>query len=115
MTILTANAAAMDKTVLSQKEKEMFHRHARQTASYYCTGCANHCESVLDCDISISDVMRGMMYAQGYGDIEKARRTSRQLQGDVLSQLMVTDYTAAEKASPNGIPMLMKAVPDLLA
>jgi uncharacterized protein len=112
MTILTANAtAAMDKISLSIQDRQLLQRHAQQTAAYYCTGCAQQCETVPGCNIPISDVLRGMMYAHGYGDREKARRTLRQLGYDVLVQLPLADYTAAEQACPRRLPIaeLMRA------
>lgn len=118
MTILTANAAAaMDKTALSEMDKQLLHRYAKETAAFYCSGCAHRCESVMDCDIPISDVMRSMMYAHGYGDREKARNALHQLGPDVLARLSAADYRAAEKACPNALPIgdWMQAARDLLA
>jgi hypothetical protein len=117
-TLLTANAAAaMDKTALSNLDRQLLQQYARQTAANYCTGCAHRCESVLDCDIPISDVMRSMMYAHGYGDREKARQALRQLGYDVLVRLPTANYAAAEKACPNGLPIAecMQAASDLFA
>ncbi len=112
MTILTANAtAAMDKTPLSMQDRQLLQRYAQETAAYYCTGCAQRCETVPGCNIPISDVMRSMMYAHGYGDREKAKQTLRQLGYDELVQMPLGDFTAAEQACPHGLPIaeLMRA------
>ena len=46
MTLLKANvSASVDPPKLSKKDKMLFNMHADQTAEYYCTGCAEYCES----------------------------------------------------------------------
>lgn len=118
MTILTANAAAsMDKTALSLKEKNLLQQHALETISCYCAGCARLCESSADRHIPISDIMRSLMYAQGYGNRDRARSTLSRLDADILSTLKTVDFTAAEKACPRKIPIadIMKEIPSLLA
>lgn len=118
MTILKANAAAaMDRTAFSNKDMQMLNRLAGQTVSFYCTGCAHICESGFAWDVPISDIMRSLMYAQGYGDHDRARHTLRQIDKKVLEQITTMDFTAAEKACPRKLPIarLMNAVPELLA
>ena len=79
MTILQANvAAALNKKKLSSGDKKRLEQYAKKTASGYCTGCANICESAVDLNIPISDIMRCSMYHHGYGDREKARGKRRE-------------------------------------
>lgn len=73
MTILQANvAAAMNKTKLSAADRQRFEFFAQKTAPGYCAGCANICESAVDGNIPISDIMRYAMYYHGYGDRDGA-------------------------------------------
>lgn len=117
MTILNANvSAAIDKTSLSSLEKELFALHARKTASYYCTGCAEYCESEMNCEIPVSDVMRCVMYAHEYGEIDRARNILKKMSSEIINDLKRTDLTSAERICPNKMPidMLMREAAKLL-
>ncbi|MCJ7774093.1 MAG: aldo/keto reductase [Desulfobacterales bacterium] len=117
MTILNANvAAALDKTSLSALEKELFALHARKTASYYCKGCAEYCESEMNCEVPVSDVMRCVMYAHEYGEIDRARNILKQMSSEIVNRLKGTDFASAERICPNKMPidMLMREAEKLL-
>ncbi|MBW1642949.1 MAG: aldo/keto reductase [Deltaproteobacteria bacterium] len=118
MTLLKANvAASMGKPKLSGLEKTLFDLHASQTASYYCTGCAEYCEPEMACDVPISDVMRCLMYAHEYEETERAMNILRQMSPDILNRLAVADFTPAEMACPKKMPIsiLINEVVKILA
>ena len=118
MTILKANvAAALNNQPLSQGDKQRLSLYAKRTATGYCAGCAGICESAVDAEIPISDVMRYSMYHHGYGDRETAARLFRKLPADVRDNLLGTDYTKAERDCPQKIQIgavLKKAHEDLV-
>jgi predicted aldo/keto reductase-like oxidoreductase len=104
MTILKANvAAAMNKQPLSRGDKQRLDRYAQKTAAGYCAGCAGICESAVDADIPISDIMRYSMYHHGYGDRETAAYQFRQLPLHVRDAILRADYTLAERNCPQKI------------
>jgi predicted aldo/keto reductase-like oxidoreductase len=117
MTILQANvAAALNKKKLSSGDKKRLERYARQTAPGYCTGCANICESAVSLDIPISDIMRCSMYHNGYGDREKAMTLFNGLPPDTKANILVVDYSIAEKRCTQKIQIgkvMQKACEDL--
>jgi predicted aldo/keto reductase-like oxidoreductase len=118
MTILQANiAAAMNKTDLSQGDKRRLDEYARRTASGYCAGCAGLCESTIEQDIPIGDIMRHSMYQHGYGDRDRARRFFSRLPAQVKANLIAADYTAAECRCPQRVPIgrILKGVHDDIA
>ncbi len=111
MTELKANvAAALDKTKLSMKEKNLFRQYAGETDSYYCTGCTDICESSLSCAFPVSDVLRYLMYYNSYRDTERARDAFKQIPLKIRRQLFTTDFSPAEKKCPHKLPVakLMK-------
>jgi predicted aldo/keto reductase-like oxidoreductase len=117
MTILKDNvAASLGTPKLTKREKMLFDIHARQTASYYCSGCAEYCESVMNYDVPISDVMRCLMYAYEYEKTDGARNILRELPSDIIGQLEFTDFTSAENACPKKMPIsiMMKEALKLL-
>jgi len=62
MTILQANvAAALNKKKISSNDIKRLEQYARKTAPGYCAGCANICESAVELNIPISDIMRCSM------------------------------------------------------
>jgi len=104
MTILQANvAAALNKTQISGNDKQRLEQYARHTAPGYCTGCADICESAVDPDIPISDLMRCAMYQHSYGDREKALTLFNALPPDSRTDIVKADYTEAEKHCPQKI------------
>jgi len=104
MAILQANvAAALNKKKLSSNDKIRLERYARQTAPGYCTGCADICESAVDFNIPISDLMRCSMYHHGYGDREKALALFKSLPSETRANILQADYSIAEKRCPQKI------------
>ncbi len=53
----------------------------------------------------MNDVMRCLMYYREYGDRELARDVFAGLPEEARSQLSRLDYSKAEKACPQGIPI----------
>ncbi len=104
MTILQANvAAALKQTNLSRGDKRRLERFADVTASGYCAGCANICESAIDCDIPISDIMRYSMYHHSYKDRETASRLFNELPEGARANIMRADFRLAERRCPQKI------------
>jgi predicted aldo/keto reductase-like oxidoreductase len=104
MTILQANvAAALNKKNLSEGDKIRLQQYAQHTAPGYCAGCANICESAVDLDVPISDLLRYSMYHHSYGDRETALTLFNALSPEVKSNILRADYSAAEKNCPQKI------------
>lgn len=106
MTILQANvAAALDKTELSFQDKGLLERYARETSYGYCAGCGSRCESTVNERIPISDIMRCLMYRNGYGETERARGVFRELPLPPLRRIAAIDFSQAEKVCPQKMPI----------
>ena len=104
MTILQANAAAaLNKNKLSLLDKQLFEQYAQRTASGYCAGCANICESAVDFRVPISDVLRCSMYYNSYRDRDKALALFNALPAEKKSSILITDYSKAEQFCPQKI------------
>jgi predicted aldo/keto reductase-like oxidoreductase len=106
LTMLMANvAAALDRTALSSKEMTLLNQYAYETASSYCAGCAHICESAVEGDAPISDVMRYLMYSRGYGDRDRAKSLYNEISRETRSRLARMDYSVAEQRCPQGMPI----------
>ena len=104
MTILQANvSAALNKGDLSVGDKTRLQQYAQNTAPGYCAGCADICESAIDLDVPVSDLMRCSMYNKGYGDRDKASRLFHALTADMKANILMADYSKAEKRCPQKI------------
>jgi predicted aldo/keto reductase-like oxidoreductase len=104
MTILRDNvAAALNKKQLSEGDKKRLEQYALRTAPGYCTGCAHICESAVDVDIPISDIMRYSMYNYSYGDRAAATSLFEKLPAVVKENVLNADYSRAEKYCPQRI------------
>jgi len=104
MTILQANAAAaLNENKLSLRDKQLFERYAQRTASGYCAGCADICESAVDFRVPISDVLRCSMYYNSYRDRDKALALFNTLPAENKSNILITDYSKAEQFCPQKI------------
>ncbi len=118
MTILMANvAAAMDKTRLSAGDLNHLATYADATIGSYCAGCGDICENAIAEDIPIADVMRYLMYAESYGDRERATECFGRLPQAIRRQLAHVDYEAAERRCPQKIAIgeLMRRAKEKLA
>jgi len=104
MTILQANiAAALNKTNLSSRDRQLLDQYARQTSSGYCAGCADICEPAVNCKVPISDLMRYSMYHNSYGDRGMAMALFNKLPADEKASILTTDYSKAERCCPQKI------------
>jgi predicted aldo/keto reductase-like oxidoreductase len=117
LTILMSNvAAAMDKTNLSAEDLHLLDQYAEETASEYCAGCSNICETALNGAVPVADVMRHLMYYESYGDRDRARSLYAQLSSGVHARIGSLDYSLAEKRCPQGMAIgkLMRKAEQLL-
>ncbi len=104
MTILQANvAAALNEKNLSENDKQRLEKYANQTAPGYRAGCTDICESAVNLDIPISDILRYSMYNHGYGDRDTALNLFNALSTDVKTNILKADYSIAEKYCPQKI------------
>jgi uncharacterized protein len=104
MTILKANAAAaMDNTKLSSQDDFMLNQYAHETASNYCTGCASICESEINDEVPISDVMRYLMYCRCYGEPDRAKSAFKRIPTKVRKRMANIDYRLAERKCPQNM------------
>ncbi|MGD8493261.1 MAG: aldo/keto reductase [Desulfobacterales bacterium] len=117
MTILRANvAAALNKKKLSEGDRQRFQKYALQTAPGYCAGCSLICESAVNLEVPISDILRCSMYYHSYGDRDTALRLFNSLPPDAKSNILKADYAKAERRCPQNIPIakvLKKAYEEL--
>ncbi|UCC22563.1 MAG: aldo/keto reductase [Planctomycetota bacterium] len=103
---MTSNAAAaIDKTELSQEDTTALKEYAQATCSGYCAGCAHICNSTLPSVPYISDIMRYLMYYNGYGDRNGARELFAQIPANIRNRLLSTDYSTAEARCPQQLPI----------
>jgi hypothetical protein len=101
MTLLMSNvSAAMDKTKLSAREMDLLQQYARETRSAFCIGCAAICESAVDGDIPIGDIMRYLMYARSYGDRHRGRLHFQKIPLRIRQQMEGMNYGPAEQRCP---------------
>ena len=101
MTILKANvAAALNKTDLSAGDTEWLQRYARKTYSDYCAGCTDICESAVEPNVPIGDVMRYLMYYRSYGEYHYAAVRFKTIPENIRRQMAHLDYSSAEQKCP---------------
>jgi len=98
-------AAVLDKTKLSQADKDIFKQYADSTCTGYCAGCANICNSALPDTPYVSEVMRYLMYYNSYGDRDRARELFAQMPDSIKKKLLNTDYKVAEARCPQHLPI----------
>lgn len=95
-------AAAKSGIPLSAGEVHQLNRLAAITAGSYCSGCSSMCESRIEGDTRISDILRFMMYHDSYGKVEQARRLYNEMPLRFRS-FSRADILNARKACPQGI------------
>jgi predicted aldo/keto reductase-like oxidoreductase len=118
VTVLHSNiAAALDKTALTAADHAALREYAEATRSRHCAGCTQFCETALNNQVPVGDVMRALMYHRSYGDQELARKVFGQLPETARRGLAGFDYAAAERACPHGLPIgqLMREADELFA
>ncbi|MFO8085626.1 MAG: aldo/keto reductase, partial [Desulfobacterales bacterium] len=111
MNLLAANAAAAMKwKTLTTSDFRLFRDLDKETASDYCAGCSQLCESALNNSIPVCDVMRYLMYARNYGDKELAAGLFQEISPGIRDQISKANYSEAEKRCPRhlAIGRLMK-------
>lgn len=100
-TFMMANvAAALDRVRISSRSSELLHRYAQETRSDYCKGCARVCESAVESNIPIADIMRCLMYLRSYGDRERAAKRFQQIPQNKLHRIAACDFSRAEEQCP---------------
>jgi len=101
ITILMSNvAAAMNRTRLSSRDRELLHKYAQETRSDYCAGCTDLCESATNSIAPIGEVMRYLMYCNSYGDRHRAARFFKRISQSTRVEMASLDYTTAEQRCP---------------
>jgi predicted aldo/keto reductase-like oxidoreductase len=118
VTVLHSNiAATLDKTTLTAADHAALREYAAATRSRHCAGCTEFCETALNHQVPVGDVMRCLMYHRSYGDRELARTVFGQLPETARRGLAGFDYAAAERACPHGLPIaqLMREAGELFA
>jgi predicted aldo/keto reductase-like oxidoreductase len=101
MTILRANvAAALNNNQLSMGDKQRLKQYAQQTAPGYCAGCANICEPAINSEVPICNVMRFLMYARCYGELEVAKSYFNELPAKIRQRITHINYKKAELKCP---------------
>jgi len=117
MTLLQANvAAAINKTAISFKDKQLMELYARETSCGYCTGCAELCEEAIGHAVPISDIMRYLMYSDNYGDQQLAIRLFNDLPLDTRRRIRHVNFSKAEPYCPQRMPiaqLMRKAIAKL--
>jgi hypothetical protein len=114
---LSANvSAAIDSNILSDQDFDHLKKYAHETSSNYCTGCAYICESTLDYQVPVADVMRYLMYAHCYGEPDKAKLAFKKLPAKVRKLMAYMDYNEAEQRCPQKMQisrLMRKAIVEL--
>jgi len=98
-------AALLDKTKLTQADREIFGQHAQATCSGYCAGCAHICDSALPDMPYISDIMRSLMYYNDYGENQMASALFADIPSSIREKLLNVDYGFAEAQCPQHLPI----------
>ncbi|UCD88627.1 MAG: aldo/keto reductase, partial [Desulfobacterales bacterium] len=115
--ILMANvSAALNRTQFTTKDMESLAQYAHKTRSEYCMGCAHICESTVNANIPISDIMRYLMYWRSYDDRNRAVGFFNNIPKEMRSHMGNQDYSQAEKMCPQQMPiskLIREAVTEL--
>lgn len=98
-------AAALDRTKLSQAEREALDRYAAATRVRACDGCDHICNPAVDAPVQIGDTMRYLMYNDVYGEADKARRLFGELPAGAR-KLSGIDFSGAARACPHGVDVV---------
>lgn len=98
-------AAARDRRKLSADDRVALADHDRETRQGYCAGCGRICESAVDGEVPVSDVMRYLMYHHGYGETERARGLFRGMDTRARQRVTRLDYREAERRCPHDLPI----------
>lgn len=109
--IVRSNAAvAMDERPLDDGMKQLLATHADSTRRYYCRRCGR-CETANVDGVPIFDIMEMLMYSRRYGRFKEwSVKRFAQIPIEIRSRIARSDYSRAEKACPQEMPIaqLMK-------
>jgi hypothetical protein len=116
-TLLSNTTAASQWQRLGAADLQALWGAARATMQGYCAGCGSICEATVESGIPIADVMRYLMYARSYRDVDRARTAFSRLPPVVRHAIARQDYALAEQRCPQGMPIskLMRQALDELA
>ena len=95
-------AAALDRTKLTQAEREALDAYASATRHLTCDGCEHLCNAAVDGPVQIGTTLRYLMYHDTYGEADKARALFSKLPASARRWDGV-DFTPAQRACPNGV------------
>ena len=82
-------AAATDPVKLTQSDLDLLGQYANATRDSYCSQCGQCAEAT---GLPVPEVMRYMMYYNGYGDKYEARQKFAVLSADVRGRLASADF-----------------------
>ena len=104
--LLDSNVAAvLDKTKLTQTDRNVLSEYAHATCTDYCAGCAHICDSALSDILYVSDIMRYLMYYNSYGDHKRAKQLFAQIPANARNKLLTANYSSAEARCPQHLPI----------
>ncbi len=86
----------------SEQERAGLEQHAADTSHLYCRGCSHICESHVQADTAVADILRFRMYHDNYGKRRDARRLFQEMP-DPQRRIAGVDFAAAEAACPYGL------------
>ncbi|MHC4222006.1 MAG: aldo/keto reductase, partial [Planctomycetota bacterium] len=98
-------AAVLDKTKLTQVDRDVMSNYAKQTCDGYCAGCGYICDGALPNTPYVSEIMRYLMYYNSYGDKDDARGLFAKIPAQVRNRLLAVDYSLAEARCPQRLPI----------
>jgi uncharacterized protein len=99
-------AAAISEKPLTMSEFHQLNRLAARTCAEYCTGCNHICESRIDTDLRVADILRYVMYHDAYGNRDYARARYQALPPHQRDDHV--DLRAAMAACPQKIDLPQK-------
>jgi uncharacterized protein len=104
---ITTNASAVvNKKKLTRSDHEVLKQYALADCGNYCAGCSEICNGALpDAAPYISDIMRYLMYHNGYNERGMARELFAEIPAEARRRLHGLDYAMAEKRCPQGLPI----------
>ncbi len=109
-------AAALDRTKLTQAEREELWRYAAATRGSACDGCDHICGAAVDAPVQIGNTLRYLMYHDVYDQKELARELYQRLPAEARLMTAV-DFGRASAACPHGVDIAryMNRAADVLA
>jgi predicted aldo/keto reductase-like oxidoreductase len=95
-------AAAKSVKGLAGSDYHQLNRLSALTAHISCAGCSDICEQKLSGDTRVSDILRYLMYHEGYGKTADARELYRNLPPE-CRDFNENEIINAQKSCPQGI------------